>query len=142
VAEIRINHAEAFRFSREVAEKQVRRALLDVKLKALLITSRGPYTTGRLSSSLEVHVELTPTGVEGSLGSRLPHAKFPESGADPHYIFPIPPKRRLKFYWRKVGRVVKPRFVYHPGQPGKHYLTKPLAEVAPRYNMLVFIYHR
>lgn len=142
MATVRVNHAEAFRFSRQVAEKQIRRALLDMKLRAVVITAHGPYTTGKLATSLEVHVELTPDGVAGTLGSRLPYAKFPEEGAESHYIFPRPPKQRLKFYWRKVGRVVKPPFVYHPGQAAKHYLTNPMIEVAPRYNMLVFVRHR
>jgi hypothetical protein len=146
MAEIRVNHADAFRFSQFVAEKQIRRALLEMKLDAIATLSHGPYSHRVLMHSLDVEVRLEPQGVEGKLGSKLPYAASVEAGARPHYIFPNPnvghPNTRLVFYWRKVGRVVKLPFVYHPGQPGKAYLRGPLARIGHHYNMLVFTYHR
>lgn len=142
MAEIRINHAQAHRFATTVAEKQIRRAMLEIKLGAVQILATGPYTHGVLAADLKVKVTIEPTGsVLGRIGSSLSYAAAVHDGAEPHYIFPHPPKTRLKFFWRKRGKVVAPPFVYHPGQHGKHYLTKPLFFVASRYRMLVFTYH-
>jgi len=47
--------------------------------------------------------------------------------------------RRLRFYWRKVGRVVSLPVVHHPGQRGKNYLLQAAQSVARRHNMLIII---
>jgi len=144
MAEVRINvdHTRARAFSAEVTEKMIRRAMLDIKLEAIKILSHGPYTSMHLMNTLDVDIHHEGGNIVGRIGSHLPYAASVEAGAQSHYILPHPPKTRLKFYWRKVGRVVTPPFVYHPGQRGKSYLRHPLRRVAARYNMLVFTYQR
>lgn len=146
MAEIRvnINYAKGYQYSRMVGEKFIRRAILEMKLEAMAILATGPYTVppSRLALDLKVDVRRGAQGIEGTLGSDLPYAASVEAGARPHYILPNPPRTRLKFYWRKVGRVVVPPLVYHPGQRGKGYLRRPLNHVGRRYNMLVFSYLR
>lgn len=141
---VQIDYAKGYKFSRQVGEKFLRRALLEMKIEAVTILSRGEYTIppSRLATSLDVTVHLGAQGIEGSLGSKLKYAASVEAGASPHYILPRPPRTRLKFFWRKVGRVVAPPFVYHPGQRGKRYLRGPLERIGHRYNMIVFTYVR
>jgi hypothetical protein len=114
-----------------------------MKIKAVEILSTGPYVTGRhLIPALDLDVRVEVEQVVGRLSCHHPAAMAVEGGARSHYITPNPPRNMLKFYWRKIGRTVRLPYVYHPGQKGKHFLTKPLVEVAPRFNMLVFVYHR
>lgn len=142
MAEVRINHLKAHTMAGNLVEKQIRRALLDVKLKAIEKLVGGKYATGQLAPLLYVEVVPGAKGPEGRVGSRLPYAASVDGGAGSHYIFPHPPKTKLKFFWRKVGRVVTPSRVYHPGQRGNGFLSESLVTVAHRYNYLVFRYKR
>ena len=141
MADVHINFAEARRFSAFLAEKQIRRALTDMKIGAIAILASGEYVTGRhLIPSLFIDVDIRVDGAEGIIGCRHPAAASVEVGAQSHYIFPHPPRTRLAFFWKRTGNWVNPPFVYHPGQSGKGYLRKPLRIVGTRYNMLVFTY--
>jgi hypothetical protein len=80
------------------------------------------------------------TLVRGEVGSDLPYSAAVESGARRHLIFPRPPKTFLKFYWRKVGRVVYFDRVRHPGMRGKGYLANAARVVGRRHNLRVIIY--
>lgn len=46
----------------------------------------------------------------------------------------------MKFYWRKVGRVVYLQKVRHPGMRGKGYLAEAARSAGRRYNLRVVIY--
>lgn len=141
MADVHINFAEARRFSAFLAEKQIRRALTDMKIEAIRILSVGEYVTGRhLIPALFIDVDIRENGAEGIIGCRHPAAASVEAGAQSHYIFPNLPRTKLAFYWKKQRRRVSLPFVYHPGQGGKGYLRKPLRFVGARYNMLVFTY--
>ena len=124
--------------------KFVRERLREIQFQARLHLVTGPYTTGRLARSIRTDGPYIEFGrVSGSVGSDLPYAAAVEDGAGlwgpRHAKYPIYPRRarRLRFYWRKVGRVVSLPRVLHPGQRGKDYLRKAAESVARRNRMLI-----
>lgn len=137
-----ISHLKAHQVAGRLVEKQIRRAMLDMKLEAIGVLARGKYARGRLALSLYVEILPGANGPTGRLGSKLKYAASVNDGADAHYIFPRPGRTKLKFYWEKVGRVVAPSYVYHPGQRGNRFLSESLKRVGHRYNYLVFTYGR
>jgi hypothetical protein len=142
VARIVIHYAQARRESQQDAVRFVRKVLHEIRFIARLSVSHGPYTTGRLAQSIRARGPFISPGsrVRGEVGSDLAHASIVEGGARPHLIFPIPPRTHMKFYWRRVGRVVYPEKVRHPGQRGKGYLAEAARTAGRRYNLRVIIY--
>lgn len=69
--------------------------------------------------------------VEGGAGLWGPRAS--------KYVILPRNKRYLRFYWRKVGRIVTLPSVRHPGQRGKNYLQRAAESAARRHNMLIII---
>jgi hypothetical protein len=133
-----IHHAEAFMQSRRAARKLVLEVLREVEAGAKTIAATGEYATGQLADSIHrTGPTITRNRVSGRVGSSERYAAAVESGAVPHRIFPRPPRTYLKFFWRKVGRVVYLDRVSHPGMKGKHYLEHPLRIAAARHNMRV-----
>jgi hypothetical protein len=132
--------------SREEALRLVGNLMKDVELAAKAIASSGTYSTGRLASSIDRDgPRITGNMITGSVGSDLPYADTVHDGAPIHSIFPKAApgiwrfgSRRapqLKFYWRRVGRVVYFPHIpaslntlgrSHPGFKGKKYLSGPL----------------
>lgn len=126
----------ALRFSTPL----IRTVLREVEHGAKVRTLHGPYTTGRLSHSIHaVGPIITGLKVRGTVSSDLSYAAAVQSGARPHKIRPRGDGYPLKFYWRKVGHVVRFMHVNHPGQKGKGYLTETLVQVARRHNMNIII---
>jgi len=142
VAKIVIYYPKARRESQEDAMRFVRKVLNEIRFIARLSVSHGPYTTGRLAQSIQTKGPFVSglSRIRGEVGSELPHARVVEEGAAPHLIFPIPPRRYMKFYWRKVGRVVHLDKVRHPGMKGKGYLAEAARSVGRRHNLRVIIY--
>lgn len=120
--------------------------LNDVALAAKVIASSGSYATGQLADSIDIDGPRVEGGlIVGSVGSDLPYANVVHDGAARHNIFPKAApglwrfgdrgRPQLKFYWRKLGRVVyfphipaSPNTMgfSHPGFKGKKYLSTPL----------------
>jgi hypothetical protein len=159
MARVRINRATARVVSTEAGVKLINQVLYELSFEAHARVLVGPYVSGNLARSL--HRE-GPTvmgrRVTGRVGSDLPYAMSVERGAEVHAIFPKGARGvyrfgrtgrpKLRFYWREVGRVVylpqvpgsrRKIGVSHPGQPGKHYLTESLRNVARRHGMRVII---
>lgn len=86
--------------------------------------------TGRLRASINRKVVPKQYTVRGTVGSRVKYGLVEHDGAKRHHILPVK-GRYLKFYWKKVGRVVWLRRVDHPGTKGSFFLTKPLVQFAP-----------
>lgn len=139
MARVRINGAKLEIKVTRLSTRLIRRVLEEVQEGARIRAAFGPYATGRLASSIKTTGPI-PTGfkVLGTVSSDLPYASAAQSGARPHIIRGRG-DYRLRFFWRRVGRVVYPWYVRHPGQPGKHYLTETLIQVARRHNMKVRI---
>ena len=144
MARIRIYHSRARRQSNEEAADFVRQVLREIAFQAKLHVAFGPYTTGNLARSIRAEAPHIEFGrVSGSVGSNLNYAAAVEDGAGLYgprgskYVI-LPRRRRfLRFYWRKVGRVVTLPSVRHPGQRGKNYLLKAAQSVGRRHNMIV-----
>lgn len=158
MAEVRLSRFAIRRKSRRVATEIVDRVLDEVLFEAFIIARSGQYATGRLAQSLH-KVGPRPVGlrVEGSVRSDLNYAASVHNGAEIHQIFPraaphvyrFGSRRRpqLKFFWRRVGRVVFLPHIpgarsrigrSHPGiAHGKHFLTIPLRDAARRHNLRV-----
>lgn len=143
---IRINDFQARRISAELALKLVRQTVREIKQGAEAILAFGPYTTQTLSRHVKTRVSFNGFLIEGQVGidgRRFPYAASVEGGARRHLI-PLAPKPKgkwLRFYWRRVGKVVYAKQVKHPGQTGKAYLRIPTLVVCPRLHYRVVIYH-
>jgi hypothetical protein len=146
VAKVIIYHERAKRETTQDATKFVRQVLREIQFQARLHVAVGPYTTGHLARSIHSTGPFFEFGrVGGTVGSDLPYAAAVESGSGLHgpsrskYTIRPVRARHLRFYWRKVGRVVTLPKVRHPGQRGKQYLLKAAQSVARRHNMLLII---
>lgn len=141
MARIVIHYALSRHEATENAMRFIRKAVREMRFIARLAVSHGPYTTGRLAQSLHSKGPfLEGFIIRAQVGSDLHYARLVNSGARPHLIFPIPPHTYMKFYWRKVGRVVYLDKVRHPGQRGKGYLEEAARTIGRRYNLRVVIY--
>lgn len=128
------------RFANVAARRDVQRTLVLINRQARDNAPGGPYSTGALKRSIKWKVTTNIRGrVAGESGSDLPYAIFPERGTQPHAIYPVR-SPYLKFFWRRLGRVVRLPRVSHPGSPAQNYMTRALLEVAPRRGYRVVIY--
>lgn len=133
-----LHRAVIFNLSRRDAAKFIRRVMVETEAVAKTHAAAGEYATGNLSQSIHMvgpHIE--PTRVTGRVGSKMVYAAAAEGGAKPHLIFPNPPRRYMKFYWRRIGETVYLEKVSHPGYGGKAYLQRALREIAARHGMRV-----
>ena len=147
MARVRVYYERARKESQDDAERFIREVLRQIVFQARLHVAFGPYAFGSLALSIRARGPFMEFGrVAGSAGSDLNYAAAVEGGAGLHgprrSKYPIYPRhaRRLRFYWRKVGRVVSLPKVNHPGQRGKHYLRRAAESVARRHNMIVVIH--
>lgn len=153
VYRVRVHHAALRIQSTAMAARHLNRVIDFVHDSAVKGAAGGPYSTGRLASSIYRHGPI-PIGdtVRGEVGSKLSYAVIVERGARVHSIFPKGAPRtyrfgdrrrpQLKFVWR--GRVVYTPHVpmsvstigrSHPGSPGKHFLLRALMRASARYRM-------
>lgn len=161
MATVRINHAQARVQSVEAGVRLVTQVLYEIEFEAKIMAAGGTYSTGNLADSIEREgPTVRGTSIFGSVGSDLPYAASVHDGASIHSIFPkgtagifrfgSRQRPQLRFYWRKVGRVVflphipgSPRTIgrSHPGiKSGKKYLTEPLRNAARRHRMRVLTF--
>lgn len=119
--------------------KLVRTCTFQVNKQAKRNAPGGPYSTGRLKRSINYRIQTAGWVVRGISGSDLIYANSVHQGSPARKITA---KRapHLKFYWRRVGKVVTPVSVNHPGTTAQPYLTDALLSVAPRYGFRVTIY--
>ena len=141
MARIVIHYVPSHREANESAMRFIRKVVREMRFIARLAVSHGPYTTGRLAQSIQSKGPfLDGLIIRAQVGSDLFYARIVNDGARPHLIFPIPPHTYMKFYWRKVGRVVYLDKVRHPGQRGKGYLEEAARTIGRRYGLRVIIY--
>lgn len=86
------------------------------------------YSTGNLSNNIISERTHAPrTGdLEGRVIALPKHAIYVHKGTPPHVIRARRPGGRLVFFWHKVGRVVKPQKVNHPGTMANPFLERAL----------------
>lgn len=146
MARVRIYYTRAGRESNDAAVEFVREVLRQIQFQARLHVAFGPYTMGTLAGSIQRQGPFMEFGmVSGNVGSDLDYAAAVEGGSGLYgprrskYVIRPRSKTYLKFYWRKVGHIVRLRQVNHPGQRGKGYLRKAAESVGRRHNMIVII---
>lgn len=146
MARVRVYYGRARNESQDAAERFIRQVMREIVFQARLHLVFGPYTTGVLAASIRAKGPFLDFGrVKGTVGSELNYSSAVEGGSGLYgpkrSKYPIYPRRakRLKFYWRKVGRVVSLPKVNHPGQRGKRYLERAAESVGRRHNMIVII---
>lgn len=139
-----------------IARRRADKVLKAMQDQARVNASIGPYSKGNLARTIyRSGPFITGFTASGTVGSRAAYAVAVEKGARVHNIFP----KGVTMY--RFGRVKRPalkfqwhgRTVYfnqipgarstigrsHPGQRGKHYLSRALVSVAARYNLRVII---
>lgn len=86
------------------------------------LVDAAPVDTGELANSIKVSARQTgpETFTITAETGDLIQANTTNTGARPH-IIRARRARTLAFYWPKVGRVVHPVFVRHPGNRGTHW---------------------
>lgn len=129
--EITINRPVVRADALGMSTKQVRKTAIQV-LRAARREAHGPYSTGRLSSSLRLRYTFTQNSVTAIIYSPLDHAGMAEGGTPRHLIVPRRPGGKLRFYWRKTAMTHFFGRVNHPGYPGKGYLRRSLRYHATR----------
>jgi hypothetical protein len=107
------------------------RAYMNRKVAETVVVARAeaPAKTHRLQQSIgSVYLG----GGEWRVTASAPHAKFVHEGTAPHLIRVRPGKRSLRFFWLRVGRVVYPVSVRHPGTKANPFLTRAMHQVWDR----------
>jgi len=140
MARVVIHEAQVLITANRLTGRHVRETINAIERRARARAATGEYTTGRLAASIRSTYRTQGWRIHGSVGSHLPYAKFPDTGTAPHVIRPRGAGYPLRFYWRKVGRVVTPWKVNHPGQRSKGWLTDPLIQEARKRGWKVIIH--
>lgn len=138
----RPNRAQIHLTGFTASEQVVREVVRSVEIAAKIQTSTGLYSSPdrRLARSIGSTVRLRHNRVYGTVGTPVHYARAVHNGARAHPIRPRNPNGYLRFYWRKVGHTVYRKSVYHPGQSGQFFLTRPLRIAANRHGFKVHIY--
>ena len=126
-------------FATTQARKEVRSCTAAVNRRARRNAPGGPYSTGRLKRSINWSVQTFGWDVVGVSGSDLIYAYSVHEGQPARVILP----RRapyLKFFWRRVGHVVRLLRVNHPGTAPQPYLVQALLTEAPKFGFRVVVY--
>ena len=116
-----------------------------VRKTAAQVERRGRGTvrvlTGAVRSSIKTEMKITRTRVVATVSATHRRAMLEHEGAKAHQIVPRLGNRKLRFYWKKVGRVVYFSSVNHPGTKGSKFLTKPLLLIGERNGFRVTIHN-
>lgn len=133
-----LNRAQVKLTAQTSATRLVRTTTRAVNTRAVHNAPGGPYSTGKLKSSISWTLFDVGTTVTGRSGSDLEHAIWVHEGTQPHQIRAAR-AANLNFFWRKAGRRFIGPKVNHPGQQPQPFLTDALLSVAPRYGFKVVI---
>lgn len=103
------------------------RRYMDVRVQATVAAARveAPVRTSALQRSIGSTYH---GGGKWTVSASTPHAKFVHEGTRAHPI-KARSKKTLKFFWAKVGRVVYPQQVNHPGTKPDPFLTRAMHKV-------------
>lgn len=127
MARVELNNEQVRLEAMAPATRLVSRACRRVQAGA---KRRVRVDTGRLRASINTKVVPKLYTVRGTVGSKVKYSLVEHNGAKRHLILPINGEF-MKFYWKKLGRVVWVRRVNHPGTSGSFYLTTPMIEFLP-----------
>lgn len=104
------------------------RAYMNRKVAETVVVARAeaPARTHRLQQSIG---STYLGGGRWNVSATAPHAKFVHEGTAAHVIRVRPGKRTLKFFWMRVGAVVYPVQVRHPGTKANPFLVRAMHRV-------------
>jgi hypothetical protein len=104
------------------------RAYMNRKVAETVVVARAEAPTK--THALQRSIGSTYHGAgRWSVTASAQHAKFVHEGTRPHLIRVRPGKKTLKFFWLKVGQVVYPVQVRHPGTKPNPFLTRAMHKV-------------
>jgi hypothetical protein len=91
--------------------------------------SSAPFRTGKLKLGIRTRERTVVNGLQIEVGnfSGPNYAAAQHQGARPHVITPRN-ATALHFYWAKKQTWVTTKYVFHPGNPATHYLSRWLRE--------------
>lgn len=96
----------------------------------------APYDRGELRASIVQHRTIaSASGLSTTYEATAEHASFTNDGTEAHVIRPRRSGYPLKFYWPKVGAVVRFAYVNHPGTIGTKWWDKTLTKARYREHM-------
>jgi hypothetical protein len=151
-----VYEAQLLKQTARITRRQADKVLKSVQEEARENALVGEYSKGNLAKTIyRSGPFVRGYSASGTVGSRASYAKAVEKGARVHDIFPKGmtvyrfgkvKAPALKFQWRgrtvyfnQIPGVRGTVFKSHPGQKGKHYLSRALMSVAARYNLRVTI---
>ena len=103
------------------------RRYMNVRVQATVAAARAeaPVRTAALQRSIGSTYH---GGGKWTVSAAKPYAQFVHEGTKPH---PIKARsgKTLRFFWARVGRVVYPKQVSHPGNEPNPFLTRAMHQV-------------
>lgn len=104
------------------------RAYMRTKVAETVIVARAEAPTR--TTELQRSIGSTYHG-DGrwTVTASAPHARFVHEGTRPHLIRVRPGKKSLRFFWLRVGGVVYPVQVRHPGTKANPFLNRAMHKV-------------
>lgn len=108
------------------------RAYMQRRVEATVIVARAeaPTRTHALQRSIGSTYR---GGGRWTISASSPHAKYVHNGTRPHVIRVRPGKHSLRFFWLRVGGVVYPVRVQHPGTKANPFLARAMHQVWDRF---------
>ncbi len=96
----------------------------------------APYARGELRDSIVQHRTVaTDSTFSTTFEATAPQAGWTNDGTEAHVIRPKRPGYPLRFFWPKVGTVVRFMSVNHPGNVGTKWWDKTLTAERYRQHM-------
>lgn len=135
---VQLNSTRVRSTSIRLAREEVRGLTASINRRARSNAPGGPYSTGRLKTSINWSVRTVGDKVVGVSGSDLVYAYSVHEG-QPARVITAKRAPLLSFYWRRVGKQVKFFKVNHPGTAPQPYLVQALLTQAPLYGFRVVV---
>lgn len=135
---VQLNQAQVRLTSTRLAREEVRGLTSSINRRARSNAPGGPYSTGRLKSSINWSVRTVGDKVIGVSGSDLVYAYSVHEG-QPARTITAKRAPMLSFYWRRVGKSVKFFRVSHPGTAPQPYLVQALLTQSPLWGFKVVV---
>lgn len=96
----------------------------------------GDSTGGHMRDMITAQRESDSPHVAYRIVSPAPQSEWTEEGTTPHLITPRGSGYPLKFFWPKVGKVVRFPYVNHPGNAAKPWFRPTLANWSDRLQLM------
>jgi hypothetical protein len=99
---------------------------VEVQVRAM---QKAPVKTGATKGSIRFSLGYSGGELQSSVGIGTRQGLWVHQGTRRHVIRPRNPSSHLSFFWPKVGHVVYPKQVNHPGTKANPFLWNALQKV-------------